>query len=177
AAYASGRVSLRSACDSWVLWTVADASKQVVGGWGGIRTPGEREPTPVFKTGALNHSATHPARYFNKLIHHQTRTKHEQTPNWHPIGTGRRRSPCTSALGKRKFDRARCGRVHLVEEMGIRPQCHRRISVAKAAADLDHVDAGGDERGGVRMAQRMEHHLRQASRDAHILPAPCHVIG
>jgi hypothetical protein len=30
------------------------------GGWGGIRTPGEREPTPVFKTGALNHSATHP---------------------------------------------------------------------------------------------------------------------
>src|SRR5262249_47770097 len=31
------------------------------GGWGGIRTPGEREPTPVFKTGALNHSATHPS--------------------------------------------------------------------------------------------------------------------
>ena len=30
------------------------------GGWGGIRTHGEREPTPVFKTGALNHSATHP---------------------------------------------------------------------------------------------------------------------
>ena len=30
------------------------------GGWGGIRTPGGHEPTPVFKTGALNHSATHP---------------------------------------------------------------------------------------------------------------------
>ncbi len=30
------------------------------GGWGGIRTHGELAPTPVFKTGALNRSATHP---------------------------------------------------------------------------------------------------------------------
>src|SRR3954469_18138646 len=30
------------------------------GGEGGIRTHGEREPTAVFKTAALNHSATHP---------------------------------------------------------------------------------------------------------------------
>jgi hypothetical protein len=30
------------------------------GGWGGIRTHGEVAPTPVFKTGALNRSATHP---------------------------------------------------------------------------------------------------------------------
>ena len=30
------------------------------GGWGEIRTHGELAPTPVFKTGALNHSATHP---------------------------------------------------------------------------------------------------------------------
>ena len=30
------------------------------GGWGGIRTPGTLAGTPVFKTGALNHSATHP---------------------------------------------------------------------------------------------------------------------
>jgi hypothetical protein len=37
------------------------------GGWGGIRTPGEPEPTPVFKTGALNHSATHPCFVFNCL--------------------------------------------------------------------------------------------------------------
>jgi hypothetical protein len=29
-------------------------------GWGGIRTHGGLSPTPVFKTGALNHSATHP---------------------------------------------------------------------------------------------------------------------
>ena len=30
------------------------------GGWGGIRTHGTVARTPVFKTGALNHSATHP---------------------------------------------------------------------------------------------------------------------
>ncbi|MEY4565875.1 MAG: hypothetical protein RLY14_845 [Planctomycetota bacterium] len=29
-------------------------------GWGGIRTPGSLSTTPVFKTGALNRSATHP---------------------------------------------------------------------------------------------------------------------
>ena len=33
---------------------------RINGGWGGIRTPGGREPTAVFKTAALNHSATHP---------------------------------------------------------------------------------------------------------------------
>lgn len=29
-------------------------------GWGGIRTPGGLSPTAVFKTAALDHSATHP---------------------------------------------------------------------------------------------------------------------
>ena len=32
------------------------------GGWGGIRTHGRLSPTAVFKTAALNHSATHPCR-------------------------------------------------------------------------------------------------------------------
>lgn len=35
-------------------------SKKIVGGRGGIRTHGRLSPTPVFKTGALNHSATLP---------------------------------------------------------------------------------------------------------------------
>jgi hypothetical protein len=30
------------------------------GGWGEIRTHDRVTPMPVFKTGALNHSATHP---------------------------------------------------------------------------------------------------------------------
>ena len=33
-----------------------------IGGWGGIRTPETLAGLPVFKTGAFNHSATHPAR-------------------------------------------------------------------------------------------------------------------
>ena len=37
------------------------------GGWGGIRTHGGREPTPVFKTGALNHSTTHPFLQYQPL--------------------------------------------------------------------------------------------------------------
>ena len=34
------------------------------GGWGEIRTHGELAPTAVFKTAALNHSATHPIPAF-----------------------------------------------------------------------------------------------------------------
>jgi len=32
-------------------------------GWGGIRTPGGLSPTAVFKTAALDHSATHPTLF------------------------------------------------------------------------------------------------------------------
>ena len=33
-----------------------------IGGWGGIRTLETLARLPVFKTGAFNHSATHPIR-------------------------------------------------------------------------------------------------------------------
>src|ERR1700746_3065749 len=39
-----------------------DGGGWVNGGWGGIRTHGTLAGTPVFKTGALNRSATHPDR-------------------------------------------------------------------------------------------------------------------
>ena len=38
--------------------------EKIFGGWGGIRTHGTLARTPVFKTGAFNHSATHPNIYF-----------------------------------------------------------------------------------------------------------------
>jgi hypothetical protein len=41
------------------LFCVVRSGKQN-GGWGGIRTHGALARTPVFKTGALNRSATHP---------------------------------------------------------------------------------------------------------------------
>jgi hypothetical protein len=34
--------------------------REIKNGWGGIRTPGGLSPTAVFKTAALDHSATHP---------------------------------------------------------------------------------------------------------------------
>ena len=43
------------------FWITVDNGGCRSGGWGGIRTHGGREPTPVFKTGALNRSATHPS--------------------------------------------------------------------------------------------------------------------
>src|SRR5260370_11278157 len=42
------------------VWTWRDRERQVGGGRGGIRTHGTLAGTPVFKTGALNHSATLP---------------------------------------------------------------------------------------------------------------------
>ena len=41
---------------------VVSAARPGAGGEGGIRTHGGREPTAVFKTAALNHSATSPCR-------------------------------------------------------------------------------------------------------------------
>jgi hypothetical protein len=45
------------------------------GGRGGIRTHGTLAGTPVFKTGALNHSATLPTVEIAELFHWQQRTK------------------------------------------------------------------------------------------------------
>ena len=37
------------------------------GGWGGIRTLETLARLPVFKTGAFNHSATHPKQIFQMV--------------------------------------------------------------------------------------------------------------
>src|ERR1700704_3761456 len=68
--------------------------KQGTGGWGGIRTHGGLAPTPVFKTGALNHSATHPAEPAangRKEARHRIRGGHRSqgrpsnVPRFYPI--------------------------------------------------------------------------------------------
>ena len=38
------------------------ANQHHASGWGGIRTPGTRKGTAVFKTAAFDHSATHPMK-------------------------------------------------------------------------------------------------------------------
>ena len=57
----------------------------IIGGRGGIRTHGTLAGTPVFKTGALNHSATLPAQEFQSLSVGLARTQCERGPDVHPI--------------------------------------------------------------------------------------------
>lgn len=46
---------------------MANKEEQCNGGRGGIRTHGTLAGTPVFKTGALNHSATLPLQRYQAL--------------------------------------------------------------------------------------------------------------
>ncbi len=45
----------------------------------------ERNPTPVFKTGALNRSATHPTNYIKGLAGALSPEYRQLAPKWHPI--------------------------------------------------------------------------------------------
>src|SRR5690349_3307830 len=44
------------------IYLIYKDKPSILGGWGEIRTHGTLAGTPVFKTGALNRSATHPCR-------------------------------------------------------------------------------------------------------------------
>src|ERR1700712_3832113 len=56
----------------------------LTGGRGGIRTHGTLAGTPVFKTGALNHSATLPVQEFQSLSVGEFRTQRELGPTLDP---------------------------------------------------------------------------------------------
>ncbi len=60
------------------------------GGRGGIRTHGALAGTPVFKTGALNHSATLPAQEFQSLSVGLARTQCECGPDLLPVSQFRK---------------------------------------------------------------------------------------
>ncbi|CCC99805.1 protein of unknown function (plasmid) [Azospirillum baldaniorum] len=57
-------------CKRRLGWETHKCKRKSGGGWGGIRTHGGVAPTPVFKTGALNRSATHPINAFKDLALH-----------------------------------------------------------------------------------------------------------
>src|SRR2546423_5779067 len=88
---------------------------RMLGGWGGIRTHGTLAGTPVFKTGALNRSATHPRLAYQKV--NLLRRENKREP-WHPIGT-------QGVVSRLSESRQRCidgfGRliVPLAEEVGV----------------------------------------------------------
>ncbi len=55
-----------------ILWA---KTREKIGGWGGIRTHETLSGLPVFKTGAFNRSATHPALPVNVI-------ENSYTGNW-----------------------------------------------------------------------------------------------
>src|SRR5258706_13635359 len=62
---------------------VSGLDKHHTGGRGGIRTHGTLAGTPVFKTGALNHSATLPALEFRDLAKPRLGGKRRLPPDCH----------------------------------------------------------------------------------------------
>ena len=77
------------------------------GGWGGIRTPGTLAGTPVFKTGALNHSATHPSCGVRALAHSLASDNPQSVPPRLPVA-----EPDRSCQGRRARELPQPGRDH-----------------------------------------------------------------
>src|SRR5262245_25570136 len=102
------------------------------GGRSGIRTHEGLTPLAVFKTAALNHSATLPTQRFQRFSSGARRTK---VDNCHPIAT-RTVSNCPLAL-ERGIDGGRRLAVVLPEQMRIDAQGDVRLGMAKAFADGD----------------------------------------
>ena len=111
--------------------TANDPRISPLGGRGGIRTHGTLAGTPVFKTGALNHSATLPAQEFQSLSVGLARTQCERSPDVHVI----------ASFWKKPSDEGRSapGSIRDVDTMSASP-CAAWISA-------------GDGRGEIRRAR------------------------
>src|SRR5579883_2973352 len=84
----AGGEALGTRGTSWAVTGKAGALRDRSGGWGGIRTHGDVAATPVFKTGALNRSATHPDVFF----HHPPKLTDRRSPCHAIVPAGRPRS-------------------------------------------------------------------------------------
>jgi hypothetical protein len=60
--------------------TFSQKKTESIGGWGGIRTLETLARLPVFKTGAFNHSATHPRNKLKWLVRSRLATNRELQP-------------------------------------------------------------------------------------------------
>jgi hypothetical protein len=102
-------------------------------GRGGIRTHEGLAPLAVFKTAALNHSATLPCQCSQGLTAEPSRTK---------------RGFCyrvATILAERRIDRG-CGlAVVVAEQMRVDAQCNVWLGVSQALADGDDIDTRVDE--------------------------------
>ena len=77
-----------------VAWeTLKNAMKHLIGGRGGIRTHGTLAGTPVFKTGALNHSATLPLQRHQALRRRKIKNAVNKSGPWPQLGPKARQDP------------------------------------------------------------------------------------
>ena len=95
----------------------------LTGGRGGIRTHGTLAGTPVFKTGALNHSATLPDQQDQALSLADDRTQRELGPSPDPKSSGSKKTGSEGRQGR--VQRL----VRLLRALALRvvSQEHRRV--------------------------------------------------
>jgi hypothetical protein len=123
--------------DVKVLISLDDLSH--IGGWGGIRTHGALAGTPVFKTGALNHSATHPYCDIKYLL--------VSLPTWERCVATGLPPPSTDLFlfgagkGERRFHHLRSSVIRIREQVAIDPEGDRRRAMTEPTADGQHVHA------------------------------------
>ena len=98
-------------------WMMVNGGEQGLGGWGEIRTHGTLAGTPVFKTGALNHSATHPCLEKQAFAPEQTEGANA---NCHPIAT-RRDGECY-------HDAPRLAKAALIAWAALSSDCRNRCA-------------------------------------------------
>jgi hypothetical protein len=113
------------------------------GGRGGIRTHGTLTRTAVFKTAALNRSATRPFHMEQRITSARYGTNRD---TWHPIGTGQ------LSLSHRRVYGLGGGCVRVPEHMAIGQERYHRRAVPKPATDCKHIQARGDQGAGVGMS-------------------------
>ena len=70
------------------IWALAGLNRSCTGGEGGIRTHGGLAPTAVFKTAALNHSATSPEPAA-PIARRAKLCKARDEPSWRARGSAR----------------------------------------------------------------------------------------
>jgi hypothetical protein len=107
-----------------ILWI---SGGRVPGGWGGIRTHERLAPLPVFRTGALNRSATHPACKTKYLVRGRSGQKAELPPDCHRDHSKRTVLMFLIRFRSHKscIDDLSCAIVRVCEEVPIYAECNR----------------------------------------------------
>jgi hypothetical protein len=140
----------------------------MIGGRGGIRTHGTLAGTPVFKTGALNHSATLPGVEIARLFVTARRTYRGLTTDLLPF---------VIAIvygGSQRAVNRRCGlALHIRHQVAVDVHSDGDRGMAEPLLDDLGMDLGGQHVAGVAVPQLVQgdapflqkgrHNVRQAS--------------